>query len=132
LSPQKSPVLLKLIAVLSIVVGGYSAVHGAASSSALDVAVGAASGVSGAGLLLGKKWGWYLAVVVSAVSLVLSLGALAFLGALSQEFLAKMEGSFRLTFLALVLIPDIYNAFVVTYLLRRKTRTLFDISGPPK
>lgn len=84
--------------------------------------------VVAAGLYYGKKWGWILAVISSASSLVISfftLGEIAGLTPLSTAL-------FMLILVSLALIGGvIVNLVVLVYLLRIEVRRFFGFVNPP-
>jgi hypothetical protein len=124
-------IALRVVGLLWAAGGCIGLVAGVTEKSPVEFCLGILSVVVGIGLLLLRKWAWYLAIVQGGFNLAFSFVALSFLP-IVYDLPADVPMSFRHTIVLIAVVTVAFQLLCLALLLFRQTRALFGICSPTK
>lgn len=127
---MKLPFGLKLIGIFAIIRGVASIAPIVLNRGWLDVTLGTAGITGGVGLLLRKKWAWFVVLGGTALGIAVNLLSLPFFPMFYRTVLMPFGVGACALYISMMVVGDLYCGFCVYYLLRRRTRALFGIGSP--
>jgi hypothetical protein len=118
------PLFLKIIAIFLVVSGFLTVIHFAASPT--NLLVGCGSIALGVGVLLRKKWAWYLTLGTAILGLY-SACMLCFVLFTAREGTMLPEGTGPAWLAFSAAFDSLYGGGVLYYLTRRRIRAIFGV-----